>query len=105
MDTCRGDVTLTSAWRGEDVLALGVVDTGVGISEEEQESIFQPFERGWWLERDSGGSGMGLAVVDRLVAELGLQLEVRSEYGRGMPSTCSYRACSCAPLVAVVWPP
>src|SRR5206468_4484125 len=66
------------------VLVLSVVDTGAGISVEEQESIFQPFERGRaGKEGDSGGSGLGLAIVDRLVEELGLSLEVYSEYGRG----------------------
>jgi signal transduction histidine kinase len=65
-------------------LVLSVVDTGAGISIEEQESIFQPFERGRaGKESDSGGSGLGLAIVDRLVDELGLTLEVYSEYGRG----------------------
>ena len=63
---------------------VSVVDTGTGISPEEKESIFQPFERGRaGKESDSGGSGVGLAVVDRLVEELGLNLEVYSEYGRG----------------------
>jgi signal transduction histidine kinase len=66
------------------MMVLSVVDTGAGISVEEQESIFQPFERGRaGKEGDSGGSGLGLAIVDRLVDELGLTLEVYSEYGRG----------------------
>src|SRR5207245_4828652 len=65
-------------------LVLSVVDTGHGISTEEQESIFQPFERGRaGKEGESGGSGLGLAIVDRLVEELGLELEVYSEYGHG----------------------
>src|SRR5262249_30256621 len=65
-------------------LVISVEDTGIGISQEEQESIFQPFERGRAArEGDSGGSGLGLAIVDRLVEELGLKLEVYSEYGRG----------------------
>ncbi|SRR5579883_183858 len=65
-------------------LVLSVEDTGTGISPEDQESIFQPFERGKaGKESDSDGSGLGLAVVDRLVEELGLTLEVFSEYGRG----------------------
>jgi signal transduction histidine kinase len=68
----------------ERVLVLSVVDTGTGISTEEQESIFHPFERGRaGKEGDSGGSGLGLAIVDRLVEELGLSLEVYSEYGKG----------------------
>ena len=86
--TAGGQVTLTAAWRGEGderALALEVTDTGAGISPEEQESIFQPFERGAAGRGDSssGGSGLGLSVVDRLVMELGLQRGFDSEYGRG----------------------
>jgi signal transduction histidine kinase len=87
--TLAGQVRFTTSWRldagGErEALALSVVDTGAGISAEDQESIFQPFERGKvGKEVDSGGSGLGLAVVDRLVSELELTLEVFSEYGHG----------------------
>jgi anti-sigma regulatory factor (Ser/Thr protein kinase) len=85
--TPAGRVEFTTAWRdeaGERVLAVGVVDTGPGISPEEQESIFQPFERGKaGKEGDSGGSGLGLAVADRLAEELGLALDIYSEHGRG----------------------
>jgi signal transduction histidine kinase len=87
--TPKGEVRLTAGWRQDDAgqrtaFVLGVEDTGVGISPEEQESIFQPFERGRTTrEGDSGGSGLGLAVVDQLIEELGLTLEVFSEYGRG----------------------
>jgi signal transduction histidine kinase len=82
-----GRVELKASWRDGSqgqVLALSVLDTGPGISQEEQESIFQPYERGQaGRDSDSGGSGLGLAVVDRLVEELALELEVYSEYGRG----------------------
>jgi hypothetical protein len=85
--TPRGKVEFTAAWQEEArgrTLAIGVVDTGVGITPEEQESIFQPFERGRAGKQvDSGGSGLGLSVVDRLVEELGVELEVYSEHGRG----------------------
>lgn len=85
--TAAGRVEFTASWReeaGGRTLALSVVDTGSGISPEEQESIFQAFERGRAAkEGDSGGSGVGLAVVERLVEELKLSLEVYSQYGRG----------------------
>jgi signal transduction histidine kinase len=90
--TKAGQVEFTASWRdkrnGSPVpgrkLVLSIVDTGAGIPEEEQESIFQPFERGRaGIEGDSGGSGLGLSIVDRLVEELGLELEVYSEYGHG----------------------
>lgn len=87
--TPRGEVSIRVSWRPEaakakPLLVLSVEDTGTGISPEDQESIFQPFERGRaGKESDSDGSGMGLTVVDQLIDELGLTLEVFSEYGRG----------------------
>jgi signal transduction histidine kinase len=81
-----GRVTLTASWQGQvgdRVLVLGVKDTGEGISPEEQESIFQPFERGRSSRGDSSGSGIGLAVVEELVDELGMRKELSSESGRG----------------------
>jgi anti-sigma regulatory factor (Ser/Thr protein kinase) len=85
--TPRGRIEFTTSWRDDAhgrVLAVGVVDTGEGFTPEEQDSIFQPFERGKaGKEGDSGGSGLGLAVVDRLVDELGVELDVYSEHGRG----------------------
>src|SRR5262245_12029485 len=75
--TSAGHVQLSCLWRtlsvdGLPILVLAVQDTGSGVSEEEQESIFQPLQRGraGLSDTDSGGSGLGLATVDRLVAEL-----------------------------------
>jgi signal transduction histidine kinase len=98
--TPRGEVSIRVSRRPDPVkqtplLVLSVEDTGTGISPEDQESIFQPFERGKaGKESDSDGSGLGLSVVDRLVEELGLTLEVFSEYGHGsrfevlLPAEC-----------------
>jgi anti-sigma regulatory factor (Ser/Thr protein kinase) len=87
--TKEGSVELKASWRDDaegkrQGLILSVIDTGPGITQEEQESIFEPFRRGkGGKESDSFGSGIGLAVVERLVEELELKLEVFSEYGRG----------------------
>ena len=55
------------------------------MASDDPDSIFQPFKRGkaGAGDTDSGGSGMGLAIVDRLVSELDFTLEVYSEHGRG----------------------
>jgi signal transduction histidine kinase len=85
--TPTGRVEIGASWRREDSahqLCLAVHDTGSGIPPEEQESIFQPYERGSaGLSDSTGGSGLGLSVVDRLVQELHLSLEVSSDVGRG----------------------
>jgi hypothetical protein len=82
-----GRVNLGAAWEdsaGGRSLVLNVRDTGDGISPHEQECIFHPFERGQaGRDSDATGSGVGLAVVDRLTQELGLKCEVHSESGRG----------------------
>jgi C4-dicarboxylate-specific signal transduction histidine kinase len=85
--TATGRVEFTASWQqGADgrTLVLAIVDSGAGFSQEDQDSIWQPFARGRaGKEGDSSGSGMGLSVVDRLVEELGLTLEGHSEHGRG----------------------
>jgi signal transduction histidine kinase len=82
-----GRVYLDATWQedaGARVLALEVRDTGAGISPQEQESIFHPFERGQTgRDSDPGGSGVGLAVVDDLTQELGLRCMVESAAGQG----------------------
>jgi two-component sensor histidine kinase len=87
--TAAGHVSFRVAWRdvegGLPELVLQVEDTGAGLATEDPESIFQAFQRGkaGQSDSDSGGSGLGLAVVDRLVGELEFTLEVYSEHGRG----------------------
>jgi signal transduction histidine kinase len=86
--TSAGHVRFGASWRdapdGRE-LVLSVEDTGAGMASEDPESIFHAFQRGkaGQADSDSGGSGLGLAVVDRLVGELELALEVYSEHGRG----------------------
>ncbi len=71
--------------RLEDVAGIAqltVIDRGVGIPYEEQERIFEPFERAVSV-RHYGGLGVGLWVVKRVVDALGGQVRVRSQPGRG----------------------
>ncbi|MFQ5719039.1 MAG: ATP-binding protein [Acidobacteriota bacterium] len=60
------------------VVALSVTDTGCGMRPDEMEKIFDPFYTG-----RSDGTGLGLAVVHRLVEHHGGQISVRSRPGRG----------------------
>ena len=59
-----------------------VVDTGLGIPEEEQQDIFKPFHQGS-SARHQGGTGLGLAIAQRQVELLGGRLSLQSERGFG----------------------
>jgi signal transduction histidine kinase len=64
---------------------IRVVDTGPGIPADEMSSVFDRFFRGHDVR--SGGSGIGLAIVRRLVAAHAGDVEVASETGRGATFT------------------
>lgn len=57
-----------------------VSDNGVGIPADEVEKIFQPFHR---LSNAQPGTGLGLALVKRMVEQQGGTVQVESEPGRG----------------------
>ncbi len=68
----------------EPKLHFETIDTGIGMTAEEQASIFEPFFQA--LPRDSprrGGTGLGLAISRRLAGMLGGTLTVQSNRGAG----------------------
>lgn len=67
--------------RREDWLRIDVVDTGVGFSAADAETIFGEFTRLGTIEAE--GMGLGLALVERIVRLLGGRVEVSSNEGRG----------------------
>ncbi|WP_300527640.1 response regulator [Maricaulis sp.] len=69
---------------GRARLSLAVCDTGPGISEADQASLFEHFERGA-AERDGkeAGAGLGLAMVRRLVEAMTSSMGVESRLGEG----------------------
>jgi len=65
-------------------LAVGVVDTGIGIPEDRQDTIFEMFAQAdQTTTRRFGGTGLGLAICRRLVDAMGGDLRVRSKEGEG----------------------
>jgi PAS domain S-box-containing protein len=62
---------------------IEVVDTGPGLSAEDIDRIFVPFERLSAERSNIPGTGIGLVVVKQLVAALGARLEVESTVGVG----------------------
>ncbi len=75
---------------GSSDLLLDVIDTGVGIAEEEQQAIFEKFRQGRVFQtgddamtREFSGTGLGLSIVRELCRLLGGDVAVESQLGRG----------------------
>lgn len=81
--TERGTVTLKVSYAGQ-VAVFDVCDTGPGISADNRERIFAPFERASTDgARPQSGVGLGLPITRALVQILGGNLELESEPGVG----------------------
>ncbi|WP_293113221.1 ATP-binding protein, partial [Moorena sp. SIO4G3] len=65
------------------IIRFQVIDSGVGMSPEQLETIFQPFEQVGDTQRRSAGTGLGLAISKQLVELMGGQLMVTSDFGKG----------------------
>lgn len=86
--TKEGTVTLRVSYRRTDVdrlmLHFSVIDTGIGIKEENLSQVFESFKR---LEleknRNVQGTGLGLNIAKQLVTLMQGSISVESEYGKG----------------------
>ncbi|NEO39725.1 MAG: AAA family ATPase [Moorea sp. SIOASIH] len=64
-------------------LSFQVIDTGVGMTPEQLQKIFQPFEQVGDTQRRATGTGLGLTITKQLVELMGGKLQVTSEFGYG----------------------
>ena len=81
--TERGGISLAVSREG-DQLVFQVADTGIGMSEDEINRVFQPFEQAdSSINRRFGGSGLGLSISKHLVDMMEGELRVTSQPGQG----------------------
>ncbi|WP_424492480.1 ATP-binding response regulator [Salinimicrobium sp. GXAS 041] len=70
------------------ILVIKVKDTGIGISEEKKEAIFEEFsQENSSIEKKYGGSGLGLAISKKITQLLKGSIELDSEHGKGSEFT------------------
>jgi len=86
--TERGGITLSArkiaAEEGKDLLSFAIRDTGIGMSEGQQQHVFEPFtQAAAHTARKFGGTGLGLSIVKQLVEMFGSDIRLESEPGKG----------------------
>jgi signal transduction histidine kinase len=77
----RADVRPTA--QGPRELVIVVADTGIGIPQDVQARVFEPFFRVPQSSTKKDGLGLGLAIVKSLVDKLGGRIELHSSFGEG----------------------
>jgi PAS domain S-box-containing protein len=77
----EGTVTILTEQTNHDV-SIKIIDEGRGIDAEDLHAVFEPFHRGRYTE-DTGGIGLGLAVVKAIVEAHGGRVHLESELGKG----------------------
>ncbi len=78
------EVTLCKTGESGGRLTVRVIDTGIGIKKADIKKLYAPFER---IEesrnRNIEGTGLGMSIVKGLLASMGGEMDVHSEYGKG----------------------
>ncbi len=84
----EGGLVTVRAKRTGDMAEFSVVDTGIGIKEEDMGKLFRVFQQvDSGISRKYGGTGLGLAIAKQLVELHGGTVRVESKYGEGSTFT------------------
>lgn len=98
--TDKGSITLKleENFRKKDGLLIKVIDTGIGISEDQQHVIFDRFtQANSSLSQTHRGAGLGLAISQKLIKSMGGSLSVISVVGNGSTFCCALPLPTVAP--------
>jgi len=76
-------VSSIEAGKESALLRFEVQDSGPGLSPDEMERIFRPFEQAGSIERREAGTGLGLPISRQLVRLMGSEIQLQSRVGQG----------------------
>ncbi len=85
----EGFVTIALVMNNNELI-FSVLDTGIGISEDDLGNIFEEFYRTSNAKAFEEGTGLGLALVKKLVEQLGGNIKIESELNKGTKSIISF---------------
>jgi len=92
----RVDAALINETEGECEIRIEVADSGIGISKEQQDKLFSPFEQAEsGISRQYGGTGLGLVISKNIVELMGGRIWIESELGEGARLIFIVKAARC----------
>lgn len=102
--TDQGEVSIQVSSTVEHLL-FEISDTGCGLSEEQQQRLFEPFQQAdESVARRFGGTGLGLAICKRLSEAMQGRLGVRSQLGQGSTFWCELPLITAGPITTSLPP-
>jgi two-component system, OmpR family, phosphate regulon sensor histidine kinase PhoR len=86
----NGSVFIDVSSINQDQIEISIKDTGIGINDDDQAKIFEPFTRLAYAERhEIGGTGVGLPLTKLLLQQMHAEIKLESSVGSG--TTCYLR--------------
>jgi signal transduction histidine kinase len=89
----KGKVTLSLEKQGSDEINILVTDTGMGLSKEQIENIFEPFERLGANTYEIEGTGIGMTISKKLIELMNGRIKVKDLKGKGLQVSVCFPSC------------